>query len=312
MILVEIKLLLEIFPSGSVFAKSHRQMLSERLIKKLDYECDDDIRHVEILKERLGEQEMSLSEIMMKDFADSRRITNSYHSKSKSSVFSALVMSKHYWPAADESKLKVPQLVLDSMGEYLNTFGDIYTSRELSWMPDTGLVDISIHLEGQEKADFQVSPLHASIIHILQDQEEITIEEMAITLDCRKELIKKACLFWESSKILSIFGNIVVSNDFSGIGKYKKTEIDMEVDDSIAEKEFSTSNNIDYIWPFLQGMLQNLGSLETTRIHQTLSMFNSDIFNYRLKQDELTIALETLVTKEKLEVDGGKYKLKKK
>ena len=82
----EMKLLIEIFPTSSILAKTHRHLLSRRLVERLDFKCDDDIRQGEILKERLGEQDMLLSEVMMKDFADSRRITNAYHASEKGNV----------------------------------------------------------------------------------------------------------------------------------------------------------------------------------------------------------------------------------
>jgi hypothetical protein len=81
-----VSLLIDIFQSGSILAKTHRQLLSHRLLKKLDFECDEDIRRGEILKARLGDRDMQLSEVMMKDFADSRRIANSYHNGTKSNV----------------------------------------------------------------------------------------------------------------------------------------------------------------------------------------------------------------------------------
>ena len=170
----EIKLLLEIFPTFSVFAKSYRQLLANNLLARLDFECDDNVRHVEILKQELGEQEMLLSEIMMKDFADSRRITNSFQTRQTSdSQFSALVISKHYWPKLDDSKLKLPFDIKESMNVFMDTFESLYDSRELVWLPKSGLVDLVIQLHNNEPQNFQVTPLQASIIYELQKNNGI-------------------------------------------------------------------------------------------------------------------------------------------
>ena len=140
----------------------------------------------------------------------------------------------------------------------------------------------------------------------------MSINTLSHILECNKEVVKKACQFWQFSKILTLFGDMAVSNDFGEIEKYQQVESDTDMEYADAEKENSSTKDIDMIWPFLQGMLQNLGSLEAVRIHQTLLMFKSDIFDYNMKPHELNIVLETLVIKERLEFDEGKFKLKKK
>jgi anaphase-promoting complex subunit 2 len=62
---------------------------------------------------------------------------------------------------------------------------------------------------------------------------------------------------------------------------------------------------------FITGMLTNLGALSADRIQTMLTMFVQQPVKYDRSQDELERFLNTLVRDDKLECNGGVYKLKK-
>ena len=227
-----------------------------------------------------------------------------------------MVVSKHYWPQSttEELDFKVPGVIIKSMSEYFRVFCGLFNSRELLWLPSSGLVNVNVSLNAQDPISFVVTPLQASILFLIQERDEIDLDDLATLLECRKDTVRKECQFWESKKVLSLFGNMIVANDYSNIGKYTRIDdedIDFAGDEEIGAEGSTLDREIEKIWPFLQGMLQNLGSLESSRIHMTLGMFNSDLFCYTMKPEELNSLLDSLVLKEMLTLESGKFKLKR-
>ncbi|KAI5060978.1 hypothetical protein GOP47_0023483, partial [Adiantum capillus-veneris] len=71
-----IGMLVGIYGSKELFVNEYRIMLAEKLLSKSDYDIDREIRTLELLKLRFGENSMHSCEIMLKDIADSKRINS--------------------------------------------------------------------------------------------------------------------------------------------------------------------------------------------------------------------------------------------
>ncbi|KAJ7530253.1 hypothetical protein O6H91_15G086400 [Diphasiastrum complanatum] len=71
-----ISMLVGIYGSKELFVNEYRVMLADKLMNKSDYDTDRDIRTLELLKLRFGENNMHGCEIMLKDVADSKRINS--------------------------------------------------------------------------------------------------------------------------------------------------------------------------------------------------------------------------------------------
>lgn len=84
-----IGMLVGIYGSKELFVNEYRIMLAEKLLSKSDYDIDREIRTLELLKLRFGENSMHSCEIMLKDIADSKRINSNI--KANKSVASPMV-----------------------------------------------------------------------------------------------------------------------------------------------------------------------------------------------------------------------------
>lgn len=67
-------MLVNIYGSKSLFVKEYRKLLSDRLLLNLHFDTEEEIRNLEFLKIRFGENELHNCEVMLKDVADSKRI----------------------------------------------------------------------------------------------------------------------------------------------------------------------------------------------------------------------------------------------
>jgi hypothetical protein len=145
---------------------------------------------------------------------------------------------------------------------------------------------------------------------VLTYSGSIEFEECTSVLGCTKEELRDSIKFWAENRILTMDGSMIISSD-SKTGPLPEEDISADAVEMEIEDDTASSSAIDQIWPMLQGMLKNLGSMEPPAIHQTLGMFASDIFSYNLSLLELKALLESLVSLDRLEQDGSKYKLKK-
>jgi len=81
-------------------------MLAEKLMSARNFNIDEEIRNIELLKKRFGESPLQTCDIIVKDVKDSKRNDNIIHNErgpSGETEFSlqqmhCLAVSKGYWP----------------------------------------------------------------------------------------------------------------------------------------------------------------------------------------------------------------------
>lgn len=101
-----VSLLVDIYGSKELFVTEYRAMLAERLLTKAAYDTDREVRTLELLKLRFGDEAMLLCDVMLKDMADSKRIDSNIKAAAGLSsgleTTSATILSSLFWPALGE------------------------------------------------------------------------------------------------------------------------------------------------------------------------------------------------------------------
>ena len=69
-----ISMLVGIFGSADLFVQEYQHLLSERLLAIHDYDVDQELKNLEMLKLRFGEDLLQSCMVMIKDVTDSKRI----------------------------------------------------------------------------------------------------------------------------------------------------------------------------------------------------------------------------------------------
>jgi len=107
-------MLINLYGNRESFVSEYRNMLADRLLSLRDYETTAEIRLIELLKLRFGEQTLQNCEIMLKDMADSKRLTALITPRldENERVIEAIVMSYMFWPSFREEKLTLPEPML--------------------------------------------------------------------------------------------------------------------------------------------------------------------------------------------------------
>lgn len=71
-----ISMVVDIYGSKDLFVSEYRNLLADRLLTQLDFSPDKEIRNLELLKLRFGENLLHNCEVMLKDISESKRINS--------------------------------------------------------------------------------------------------------------------------------------------------------------------------------------------------------------------------------------------
>lgn len=356
--------LISIYENKDVFVRELQTLLSDRLLAVTDYNIDQELRNLEMLKVRFGDGMLSVCDVMLKDMSDSRRIDAQVHESDTDAetattlpdaVLHTTILSRLYWPAmkssvyrpailadsntsnpddlhnnekqlasdstATESGLKLPQPILQMMAKYSSAFRHLKAQRSLHFLKDLGHVRVQLELDDRE-FDMLVTPAHAASIYLFQSPTEspelevkLTLSEVSTHLGTSELETKRNLAFWQSQRILCVIDsqyqvlNRLPTTTSSSVSLTVHDPLtssfpeQMAVFDEVMEEEL---DEMDQIWPFIVGMLTNVGNLPSDRIQSMLGMFSP---GYDKSESQLKEYLVKKVRAGVIEIKGGEYRL---
>ena len=362
--------LISLFESKETFVKEMQNMLAERLLQKRA-NFDQEMSVLELLKVRFGDNALQACEVMLRDIFDSRRVdavirndqglvsqkpqfpTTPEQSQPKKSIsedipdLHAKILSHFFWPDIQEQEFKVPEEVSHLQQRYAKGFESLKPSRRLTWLNSMGQVTVELDLEDRVFLD-EVATWQAAVIYAFQtpsDDEETTITktlgELSQELQMTTSLVRSACLFWISKRILTEVQREtyrvleVLPTGESDEGAQRPTtssaadenDDDDDDDDTAAattnaataaaaaeaaaakeSAEAAAMEKMNLYWQFIVGMLTNQGAMPLQRIVMMLKIAVPGGFPF--SNEELREFLAGMVAKGKLEiVSGGSYKI---
>ncbi|TIA85251.1 hypothetical protein E3P99_04037 [Wallemia hederae] len=203
-----ISTLVSIYDSKEVFVEELQVMLAQRLMSLKDYNLEREIRNIEILKLKFGENTLHSCEVMLKDVADSKRIDQNIRSQIET-IIRPIVVSRQFWPEIEESSFKLT----DTMKRFREGYDDAYArlkpDKRLHWIPQIGNISITLELEDRTLT-LDVTPFQAATIDLFgsnggrltaeEVEEELYAPNSAIVEDTLRFWMKKGVLKEEKDK----------------------------------------------------------------------------------------------------------------
>ncbi|XP_073050122.1 anaphase-promoting complex subunit 2 [Primulina eburnea] len=328
-----------IIGSKDQLVNEYRVMLAEKLLNKYDYEIDSEIRTLELLKIHFGESSMQRCEIMLNDLIDSKRTNTNIKATIKQQSkpvadegehelsmynLNCTIISSNFWPPIQDEAIKIPEPLDQLLNDYAKTYNEIKTPRKLLWKKNLGTVKLELQFEDRT-LPFVVTPLHASIICLFQDQTSWTPKSLAAAVGVPEDVLSRRITFWISKGIVAESaqdsGDItytlvegLAEGGKAGVNCGSCEEVlvgDEEGEGSVASVEDQLRKEMMVYEKFIIGMLTNFGSMALDRIHNTLKMFCIGDPPYDKSLQQLQSFLAGLVSDEKLELKDGMYFLKK-
>eukprot|EP00891_Asterochloris_glomerata_P007911 jgi/Astpho2/7911/Aster-06390 len=333
-----IGMLIGIYGSKDLFIKEYRAMLADRLLAKTDYDCDREIRTLELLKLRFGDTNLNNCEVMLKDLADSKRLNASIkalapepgaasRSEADLSIHSATIVSALFWPPVAAEQLVLPGKVQAALSTYAARFKQMKAPRQLVWRHTAGLVKLAVTLDDR-RLELSVSPLHATILlHfkaslplwvLYSDQAEWLGSALAAALNIAVPKLRRGVLFWVNQGLVEetrLGSGECMYQRVESLGDRRQLGAD-DVDEAGAGGQAAVSaeeqlqQEMSSYQGWILGMLTNFeAGLALERIQNMLKMFQTSP-PYDKTSAQLSQFLGRLVTEEKVTQEGDLYKLR--
>ncbi|OGM50131.1 anaphase-promoting complex subunit ApcB [Aspergillus bombycis] len=341
--------LISLFDSKEAFVKEMQRMLADRLLQRRT-DFDQEMSVLELLKLRFGDNALQACEVMMRDIFDSRRVdavvrndqdlTRKPAASTPSSndedipELHAKILSHFFWPEIQEQDFNVPEEIAELQQRYADGFASLKQSRKLTWLNGLGQVTIELDLEDRVFVD-EVSTWQATVIYAFNSPSGDTISksanELAEELDMSVVLVRSACLFWVSKRILAEVQRdtfrvleVLPNEEDEAVGGTGVSATDDNAGDASADSaaaaeaaaaaaakesaEAAAMEKMNLYWQFIMGMLTNQGAMPLQRIVMMLKIAVPGGFPF--SNEELREFLAGMVAKGKLEiVSGGNYKI---
>jgi anaphase-promoting complex subunit 2 len=315
-----------------------QNMLAERLLQKRpDFEQETSV--LELLKVRFGDNALQACEVMLRDIFDSRRVDAVVRNDQglvqqdddTRPELHAKILSHFFWPEFPAQEFKVPPEIAALQERYATGFGSLKQSRKLTWLNGVGQVTVELDLEDRVFVD-EVTTWQATVIYAFGSGEEgatKTVDELSAELDMSTALVRSACLFWVSKRILSevqrntfcVLEVLPSDDDMGAVGAagvsasadpgQANAAAAAEAAAAAAAKETAEAaamEKMNLYWQFIVGMLTNQGAMPLHRIVMMLKIAVPGGFPF--SNEELREFLAGMVAKGKLEIiSGGNYKI---
>ncbi|EGD95368.1 anaphase-promoting complex subunit ApcB [Trichophyton tonsurans CBS 112818] len=324
--------MITLFESKEVFVKELQETLCGRLLNKSG-SFDQEVSVLELLKVRFGESALQACEVMLRDALDSKRIdtvirTDKGLDQSPTAGIHAKILSRLYWPELQEQEFKIPAEVVELQEKYSAGFESLKPSRKLTWLNSLGTAIVELDLEDRVFKD-EVTTWQAAVISSFQSDEDTTVSktvsDLSIELDMPASLVRSACLFWMSKRILvqqqpDVFTVLETLPDDEDPGASSQNQAQAQPNSdanaaaaaaAAAAKEAAeaaTMAKMDLYWQFIKGMLTNQGAMPLQRIIMMLKIAVPGGFPF--SSEELKQFMGKMVSNGELEmVSGGNYKI---
>jgi anaphase-promoting complex subunit 2 len=240
----------------------------------------------------------------------------------------AKILSRLFWPQLHDEGYRVPDDIARLQKRYEEGFESLKASRKLTWLQALGQATVELEFEDRTIVE-EVHTWQATIIWAFQNEAAgpvgltRTVDELAQNLEMEETLVRSALKFWVNKLVIhEISPNTFAvletlnqedrerSNAQAAASAASGTH-DESVDDvGLAGNDGIGKEKMGMYWQFIQSMLTNSSSqMPLQQIAMMLKVLIVDGFPY--SNEELQELLERKVVEGKLELVGGKYKLKK-
>ena len=279
-----IALLINLYDCRDSFIEEYISCLADKLLNDQYLNLTQEGFTIQQLMISFGSENLWKSEILLRDMLGSK---NMRQRLVLPEFFDFRVLSHVYWPEFEILDHKLPCEVDEVHRKFEKIFSETDSDKYLRWR-NTSKVEIEVEIAGEVR-DFETDSLSASILCLISQKRELTYEKMSTELNCdivtvrdrTADLISKGILMESEEKV---YARNNFGDHFITIPKHK---------------EQTLVSDMECFWPFIFGMLTNLGELPLSRIHSMLNMFVQAPLKFDRSENELLEFLH-------LKVDEGK------
>lgn len=220
-----------------------------------------------------------------------------------------------------------PQLALE-LDKYCQVYSEMKPGRTLQLYKDQGTVVLDLTFRDGRQLRCEATLEQCSVIQQFDDSTSttgLTEQAVAARLQMDPQRVRAALQHWINEGVLCSDGSNYLPRDFkrdqnpSGITKVQDlpaTARDTGVEAanaSVVDRDARLTATLKKTWPFIEGMLTNLGSLKVEKIHSFLKVTTPKELGYNMvTASQLESHLHSLVEEDRLRrTSNNSYKLAK-
>lgn len=338
-------ILMELFESKDFFVSEFLKLLTKRLLSLKFYNLDRNwSKCLQLLKKKLargapnialaptGQQNNSergddysninSNDVMLWDVKLSYELCKQMHQVSglDQRIYPKFI-SYLYWNCQLESKndFEIPEPLNSEFEKYSRVYSEVKAGRALKLLKDQGVIELDLEFKDGRVLQCDVTLEQYAVIQQFDEDSyvnRIMAETISLYLNMEISRVKNALQFWVEKGVLYQVDAFYATQESRQDSNIKTAKSDsagsfLEKNETIIEEETTLSKTLNAIWPFVQGMLTNLGSLQAAKIHSFLKVTVPKEVGYIVvTQSQLESYLNSLVEEERLaSTTNGSYKL---
>jgi anaphase-promoting complex subunit 2 len=232
-------MLVGIYGSKELFVNEYRSMLADKMLSNLEYNTDNDVHTLELLKLRFGEMSLINAEVMIKDIEDSARLNKNVRDASLAKyaateaaskvVVDAAVVSHIFWPKLPNGPLKHHPRIQVLLDEYAAIYAEQKNPRTLHWLHHLGSLQMELDVLEEspdgistsiETKEFTCSPFLATLISHFEDEPTWSADQLSNETNVPDHIIVKQMAYWMKQRVVTHVSTSGVSSTGSPNADY--------------------------------------------------------------------------------------------
>ncbi|SAM03090.1 hypothetical protein [Absidia glauca] len=204
-----VAMLISLCGSRTKFAEKYKEAMAKSLMLSQDYDTDQEVISLELVKQHFTENIMVGSDVMIKDMSNARRVDRKVHEHLPhiDDRFHATVMSRLYWPEhPDEPNINLIPSIHSTMKSYAEEFTNVKPSRKLVWLPSQGSMTIELEFDNRSQ-EFTVDPPTAHVIALFEQNKVLTKRQVMDLTGLPSTLTLASLNFWHKNRVLRLDSN---------------------------------------------------------------------------------------------------------
>ncbi|KAF7727756.1 hypothetical protein EC973_007215 [Apophysomyces ossiformis] len=219
-----VAMLISICGPIEIFVKGYEEKLREALCSSADYDTDEEIMKLEVLKQHFPKNTMIRCDVMVADINESRRLDRQIHQTVRGipSEFHVAVLSRFYWKNPedeneedgdedeydeehnDDASIRLWPGFQQAMDLYEAEFRRIRVSRKLQWLPSQGMTTLELQFESGVE-EYRVDPVSAMVISMFENETgPKTSKQIAEAIHVQETKVLDSLELWEDKGVLSL------------------------------------------------------------------------------------------------------------
>lgn len=295
----------DLYGSDADFIEEYENILAEKLLLSRCEDINEEIKNIELLKLRFGENKMIRSTVILRDVDDSHRFNVGYKDDLKRSRkysdingltplnSTMLFVSSGYWPInSDVTHFEYPPAFMRVFDEIHDQFKNKKHIMLLQHHNNLGAVELELSFKNGQNHKFRCEPVQAIIITMFDQSNYpaggyLSLEMIADRLKAHPNYIRSKMFFWiKKAVIREVKRNVMASSSLNVSKTISMSQpfgrADTMVDDTVQYElveNYQPVEDADDLGEELENELISRDKLTTRDMAHNLKRYESKIIS---------------------------------